>query len=179
MDDQIPEVTQMRPRLSFKRMLGLFLLALIIIIGLGFLRQRVLAPQVASISGEVIKREAQKVTVPIMIDTAGQTINAAEVFLKFDPAQMKVDSISVDGSIFSIQVKNQPAFSNTTGTISFAGGLPTPGFKGKGKIGSVILSVESPRKVSLTFLTNTQALLNDGLGTAIPLQLSPIEVDIQ
>ncbi len=83
-----------------------------------------------------------------------------------------------DGSFFTLWVKDQPAFSNSTGDISFAGGVTNPGFTGQGKVGSVILTANKALKTQLTFEPNTTVLLNDGLGTAIPLHLKPIEVSI-
>ncbi len=120
-----------------------------------------------------------RLTLPIVIDTAGQTINAAEIYLKFDPKVVQVDSISKDQTFFTIWVPNEPKFSNTSGDISFVGGIFNPGFRGQGKVGSVTLVAKKPLKTKLTFTGNTAVKLNDGLGTSIPLQLKPIEVDIK
>ena len=159
--------------------LWLVLLIVIVAAVLIFGRGKTSVPK-ASISAPTVKSTAgHQTTVPIEIDTGGRTINAAEVYLKFDPKLIQIESASVEGSVFTIQITGQPKFSNETGEISFAGGVPNPGFKGKGKIGSVTLKASTPAKTQLIFDSKTQALLNDGLGTAIPLQLQPVEVEIK
>lgn len=150
------------------------------IIGFIALREQAAAPPSATILSGTPETVANRtITVPIEVDTAGQTINVAEVYLKFDPNLIQVQSVSKDSSIFNIWIPNQPAFDNTKGEISFAAGLPNPGYKGKGKIGSVTLSAKTPVTTKLIFDMRTQALLNDGQGTVLPLKLQPIEVVIK
>ncbi len=135
--------------------------------------------------GEIIIDIPQKVTlnqetsVPIYIDTHGVVVNAAEVHLKFDPQVLQVKSVSKEGSFFTLWITDYPKFSNDNGTVSFAGGLPSPGIKGKSKIGSLTLLIKKPGLTSLIFLPTTRVLLNDGHGTALPLKLSPIRIQGQ
>jgi hypothetical protein len=119
-----------------------------------------------------------QVSVAVYINTAGQNINAAQVYLKFDPSIARVVAVKKTNSIFGLWIKNEPNFSNSDGTISFAGGMFPPGFTGSGQIGSVIMSAKSATKLELSFTSQTQALLDDGQGTPIKLQLQPIEVSI-
>ena len=121
----------------------------------------------------------QEVTAPIYIDTHGAVINAAEVHLEFDPQALQVKSVSKEGSFFTLWITDYPKFSNDNGTISFTGGLPTPGFKGKGKVGSFTFVINKSGLTPLTFLSTTRVLLNDGHGTALPLKLSPIKIQGQ
>ncbi|HUC20751.1 MAG TPA: cohesin domain-containing protein, partial [Candidatus Polarisedimenticolaceae bacterium] len=116
--------------------------------------------------------------VPIEIDTGGRTINAAEIKLTFDPRVIEVVSVSKEKSFFKIWITNQPSFSNAKGTISFAGGIFTPGFSGKGQVGAVTLKSKRALTSELKFGSGTQVLLNDGKGTAVPLELSPIKIKI-
>lgn len=118
----------------------------------------------------------KQVTVPLFIDTLQDTMNAAEVYITFNPAQIKVDSVSRDGSIFKIWIKDQPSFSNEKGEINFAGGLPKPGFKGVGQIGTVTLTLLQKTSAQLTFTEKTRILKNDGLGTFVPLRLDPVTI---
>lgn len=164
-----------------RRWIVLALLGIAIGIGGMWFWQKARQPEVASISlPEVPSLPAgAKQILPIEIDTAGQTINAAEVYINFDPAIIQVESVSTEGSVFTIQIKDQPAFSNERGQISFAGGLPTPGFKGKGKIGTVTIIGKRSGQTELNFDHRTQMLLNDGLGTAVPLRLDPVKIGIK
>lgn len=111
---------------------------------------------------------------PVFIDTHTDTINAAEVYLTFDPTAFRVESVSKDNSFFKIWIDKQPAFSNEAGTISFAGGLPTPGFQGRGQVGVITLLPLKKGSVTLTFDPKTRILKNDGSGTTVPLLMPPI-----
>ena len=158
--------------------LWLAILAVAVIGGI-IIFSRKSSPKEASIGAPMpVAETGHRVKLPIVINTAGQTINAAQIYLKFDPKVVQVESVSKEGSFFTLWVTDQPKFDNKSGHISFAGGIFTPGFHGQGQVGSVTLVAKSATKSQLTF-TNTQVLLNDGQGTAVPLKLDPIQVNIQ
>lgn len=118
----------------------------------------------------------QQVEVPIFIDTQGRNINAAEVYLNVDPTKVRIDGVTKNNSFFTLWVKDQPSFSTADGTVSFAGGLPTPGFSGRGQIGTVKLTILSSGNRRLRIDPKTRILLNDGKGTSIPLLMDPITI---
>lgn len=106
----------------------------------------------------------QMFTVQVVLNTAGQKVNAAEGTLSFSPKELSVVSIT-KGSLFNLWTA-EPSFSNTAGTISFSGGNPS-GYSGSG--GAVI---------SITFRTlgsgtsrvsfqNGAVLAADGRGTNV------------
>lgn len=162
--------------LSKYKVRSLFYVGLIGIIGIVYWYVKQPAP--AEIETRVPKQVAveQLISIPISIDTKGRTINAAEIYLTFDPSLIKIESVSKEGSFFQLWIKDEPRFSNEKGEVSFAGGLPTPGFKGKGQVGLVTLRLLEAQETKLTFESKTRILLNDGLGTAIPLNLEPIVI---
>lgn len=105
--------------------------------------------------------------VSIMVNTGGKSINAAKVDIKFPANKMQVVNPSAGTSFISIWV-NQPAFSNTAGTISFQGGLPNPGIKtDAGIISTITFRATAPGAAKMVFLDTSQILLNDGQGTDI------------
>lgn len=118
------------------------------------------------------------VDIDINIDTHNSTINAAEVYLTFDPVYLEIQVVEKSDSIFPIWL-GEPRFSNLEGTASFAGGLPTPGFKGRGKMGIIKAKLIKSGKTEISFSKKSRMLLNDGEGTAVPLQLGPIQLNIQ
>lgn len=124
-------------------------------------------------------RVEEEIDIPINIDTANQNINAAEVYLRFDPADLEVLSVSKDNSFFSLWIKDQPAFSNERGEISFAGGLPNPGFSGRGQIGSIKVKTKRKGSILIEFDQKSRTLLSDGLGTEIKLHLDPINFKVE
>src|SRR3990167_8595984 len=64
--------------------------------------------------------------VNVLVNTQGKVINNADAVIRFPANILEAVSISKTGSIFSLWVE-EPAFSNSAGTISLNGGLPTPG----------------------------------------------------
>lgn len=105
--------------------------------------------------------------VSIIVNTGGKSINAAKVDIKFPANKLQVVNPSAGTSFISIWV-NQPAFSNTAGTINFQGGLPTPGIKtDAGIISTITFRATSPGPAKLSFVDTSQILLNDGQGTDI------------
>lgn len=121
----------------------------------------------------------QKMKLPIFIDTAGLTINAAEVYLKYDPTALKVETVSKENSFFQLWITGEPKFSNDNGEISFAGGLPKPGFQGRGQVGEVVITPLKNGVQTLSFDQKSRILLNDGVGTESPLRLEPIKIKVK
>lgn len=116
--------------------------------------------------------------IDVSIDTKNFTINAAEAYLNFDPKYLEVLSVNTTGSVFKIWIEGEPKFSNSDGTISFAGGLPTPGFKGVDKMGTIKVKFIKKGKTEISFTDKSRMLLNDGEGTEIPLKMEPIQIKI-
>jgi len=130
--------------------------------------------------------------VSVKIDTAqGENINAIEAYIKFPPSLLKVIDVSSGSSILTSIIS--PQIDKEKGIISFAGIIPG-GYSGPvlGDLGesnllekiifqvrSDVKSVNKRKKSALvTFLDNSQILLNDGKGTAALLKKKGIVVDI-
>ncbi len=104
-------------------------------------------------------------SVKVAVNTAGQSINAAEGTLRFNPKEVTVVSIDRSSSIFNLWV-TEPTFSNSAGTISFSGGLPS-GFKGAaGTVFTITLRSVSAATARVSF-TGGSVLANDGRGTNV------------
>ena len=106
-------------------------------------------------------------SVAVKINTNGGAINATEAYLTFDKTKFTVSSLDTSSSIFTAWPKLE--FSNTNGTIHFAGGLPSPGFTGAS--GSVLIINFKGIALgtgAVTFdsgVNKPSVLLNDGIGT--------------
>lgn len=109
-------------------------------------------------------------TADVRINTGGLAINAAEGTITFEPAKIRVVSVSKSGSIFNLWT-TEPTFSNTRGTINFGGGVANPGFSGADgviiKINFRAISVTTDGSSSDVVLTSGAVLANDGLGTNV------------
>ena len=105
-------------------------------------------------------------TTSVFVNTQEDTINNVDAVLNFPTELLDVVSVSKSGSIFSLWVE-EPAFSNSAGTITFNGGLPTPGFNGKaGKIVNIVFRVKNAGAASLIF-SSAAVRANDGFGTDV------------
>ena len=122
---------------------------------------------------------SEEQVIPIIIDTNGTAINAAEVYLKYNPDLVEVISVSKENSFFTLWITDSPTFSNEKGEISFAGGLPTPGFNGKGQIGSIKIKAKKLGQITFEFDSKTRALKNDGVGSQLNLKLAPLILKVK
>jgi hypothetical protein len=107
------------------------------------------------------------VDVSFIVDTGGQSINAVEANILFPADKLQVVNPVASTSFISLWV-TAPTYSNTDGTISFQGGLPSPGIKTSGGvISTVTFRVKSAGKATIRFAASSRVLLNDGAGTNI------------
>ena len=116
--------------------------------------------------------------VEIKIDTENQCINAVGVDLSFSQNILRAIDFSQGESIITLWTET-PQINQETGEISFSGGIPggycgrIPGDPGESNLlGKIIFRVPGMMVVQpgiplaqISFLENSQVLLNDGLGT--------------
>lgn len=104
-------------------------------------------------------------SVNVLVNTSGQSINAAEGSLSFNPRELSVVSVNRSSSIFNLWV-TEPTYSNAAGTINFSGGSPS-GFSGSaGNIMSVTFRAAGAGTARVSF-KNGSVLANDGKGTNV------------
>ena len=104
-------------------------------------------------------------TVRVVVNTDGKPVNAAEGTLKFNPQELTVVSVDKSNSIFNLWV-TEPTFSNSAGTITFSGGMPS-GYTGSaGTIFNVTFRTTSASTARVS-MTSGSVLANDGMGTNV------------
>ncbi|MFA5134215.1 MAG: carboxypeptidase regulatory-like domain-containing protein [Patescibacteria group bacterium] len=104
-------------------------------------------------------------SVTVAVDTGGVAINSAQATVSFPNDILEITSVGQAG-IFTLWPIS-PTYSNATGTVSFAGGVPNPGYTGSG---GTIITVTFATKVAGTAtvtMGSASILANDGLGTNI------------
>ncbi len=102
----------------------------------------------------------------VSINTQSLYINNAEGTISFPQSVVDVVSIDTTNSIFGLWVE-QPSFSNTTGTITFNGGIANPGYNStNGEVFSVIVRAKKAGSASFLF-ASASVRANDGLGTDV------------
>ena len=91
------------------------------------------------------------ISTSVFVNTEGVAINNADAVINFPTDLLEVISVNKSGSIFSLWVE-EPSFSNSAGTISFNGGLPTPGVTGTaGEALNTVFRVSSAGSASVVF----------------------------
>lgn len=106
----------------------------------------------------------QSFTVQIRLNSEGETINAAEGSLRFNPSEVSVLGIS-KGSMFSLW-SAEPTYSNSDGTIEFSGGTPSGYTGSNGVVMTVTMQTKSAGSPKLKF-TDGAVLAADGRGTNV------------
>ncbi len=104
-------------------------------------------------------------TVRVLANTGGNAINAAEGLISFNNQELQVTSVSNAGSIFNLWV-TEPEFSNTQGTITFAGGSPKGYTGSNGQIFSITFRALTEGISNVTFTSGVMSAA-DGRGTNI------------
>lgn len=104
-------------------------------------------------------------TVSVIVRSPDQALNASQGKVSFPVDKLQVTSVS-KGSLFTYWT-SEPAYSNSNGTVTFGGGLPTPGYKGSGRtVLTITFRAKAVGKATVTYGSGT-ILANDGLGTNI------------
>jgi len=105
--------------------------------------------------------------VSIFVNTGGNNVNAVEVDLKFDQRKLQIASPTAGRSFIAVWI-SQPTFSNTEGTATFQGGVPSPGINtSSGLVSTITFRAINPGEAVVSILDSSQVLLDDGKGTNI------------
>ncbi len=105
-------------------------------------------------------------SVSAYVSSADTAANAFQATINFPQDKLQLTSLSKSGSIISLWVQ-EPSYSNSDGTASFAGVVPNPGYTGSGgRIITLTFKVKSAGNAQLSF-SDGSVLANDGQGTNI------------
>ena len=103
--------------------------------------------------------------VRVELNTQGQSVNAADGTISFNPRELSVVSVNRASSIFNLWVA-EPSFSNSEGTISFSGGSPAGYTGSRGNIMNITFRALGSGSARVNFTTGS-VLANDGRGSNI------------
>lgn len=105
----------------------------------------------------------------ISLDTQGESVNAVEIHLVFDPADFSIQDVTSGGSVVNLWVE-QPIFSNDAGTLDLSGIVPGGLNANEGDV--INFSLVPKRDAAKGFaVTSAKVLLNDGKGTPAALSV--------
>ncbi len=117
-------------------------------------------PSSASVSS------GETISIAVSVSSTDQAMNATEGVITFPPNLLQVVSVSKSGSIVGLWVQ-EPAYSNTVGTVNFEGIALNPGFQGSnGTILTIVFRARAEGSAPLS-IADASVLANDGNGTEI------------
>lgn len=105
--------------------------------------------------------------VSILLNTGRNNINAIKVNLEFDHKKLQVVNPATGKSFVSIWAV-PPFYSNAEGSLSFQGGIPSPGINvSSGSALTITFRAIEPGETTINFLDSSKVLLDNGKGTDI------------
>ncbi len=157
---------------------NILILTLFLLGGIWFWPQITLAADLRVVTDHSTYEVGDTIVANIILSSASQSANAVSGILNFPTDYLQVNSLSKIGSVINLWVQ-EPAFSNTSGRVSFEGAILNPGFTGgSGRVLTVSFRARQAGKVNLSFSTGS-ILANDGEGTSILRTLGRTSFTIQ
>lgn len=100
------------------------------------------------------------------VNSQGTAVNAIEGQLSFNPAIIRVLSVTSPGSIFNLNVQ-EPEYSNDAGTVRWTGVILNPGYTGaSGNLITVTFRAIAQGEARVSYASGA-VLANDGQGTNV------------
>ncbi|HEX5429459.1 MAG TPA: cohesin domain-containing protein [Patescibacteria group bacterium] len=158
-----------------KKLSKVFILTAILVISGSF---AFLRPEVAHASSAIISLSPTSGSfvvdstfdVSVFLDTAGQSVNAVDLNIKFPADRLQLVSSSTGKSIIGIWA-TLPKFNNQTGEITLTGGMPDGITASHGLITTLTFRAKSVGS-AVVKISDSKVLGNDGSGTEIPVSSS-------
>jgi hypothetical protein len=156
----------------------LLLLALTVVTLLPFVAARAAGGAELSLSASnTLVSVGEPVVVYVRASTGGQTVNAIEGEIAYNPADFSVENISIEGSILSTW-STAPSYDSATGLIHFSGWADAAYTGSGGLLATVTLLPLRVGQSSLDF--NSGAMLaTDGKGSNIITGMKSLALRIQ
>ena len=104
-------------------------------------------------------------SVSVKVNSAGSTINVVDTNVVYPTDLLEVKSVSKGGSVLRLWTK-EPAFSNSSGIVSFSGGVTAPGFTGTGTCLVINFIAKKEGQAQVNF-SGGVVLAADGKGTNV------------
>ena len=107
----------------------------------------------------------------VRVNTYGNSINAVSANVLFSNDTLNLLSVSKTPSIVKFWVED-PSYSNSSGSATFQGVIPNPGYLGNGgQIVTLVFRAKAVGPASLS-ISSGSVLANDGQGTEIGSQFT-------
>lgn len=107
----------------------------------------------------------------VFLDSKGNSVNAVDLEMNFDPKKVQIVKPSGGKSIFGIWIE-PPTYDNKTGKLKMSGVIPEGIVASSGLLASVSFKVIETGESSVRVSDESSVYLNDGSGTEKPLPTS-------
>ncbi|MEW5805369.1 MAG: cohesin domain-containing protein [Patescibacteria group bacterium] len=106
--------------------------------------------------------------IKILASSGGETVNAFEINLDFDPEIINLKEIKTENSICTDQLFLEKTIDNQKGKIRISCIIPNPGFnQNQGELASLVIKPIKQGTYELKITEESRVLANDGLGTDV------------
>lgn len=137
---------------------------------------------ISNVDGVIIISAEEKVAlnqpfdVSVEIDTLGNKVNAAGIYLRFDPKKLQL--LDIDTKQSFCQFYPEKKFDNNLGTVSLACGSPHPGLQGTSTMLQLKFLPILVGSTTIRITEKSQMLASDGKGTNILSKYPQVTVNI-
>lgn len=116
---------------------------------------------------DIIKKNSVN-TAAVSVDSGGETINAIDAVIQYDPGSIKVKDIIMTRSICGEAFVIKKEIDNKLGKLEVSCVIPNPGAMGRDIIlTDVVFEAIKESRVNFEFSPETRVLANDGLATDV------------
>ena len=150
------------------------LITIILVSGVFFIASQVRAAQISFETPVTTAAVGDTIIFHVRLNTEGASVNAVDLGI-FYPKVLAVDNISKSGSFVQIWVK-EPSY--TGDAIFLSGGLPGGINSGDAVVATITFEAKSVGDGALGLSPASSVLLNDGLGTSVPISLQTPTIHI-
>ena len=119
----------------------------------------------------------RKFKVNIVMDTFGNSVNAVQSYLEFDPKVLEIISTTTEQSFCKFYPENN--YNNEKGQIKLSCGTPYPGFRGVNTLEVIEFSAKAIQTTTLKLTADSMVLANDGKGTNLLKDIPSAEIKIK
>lgn len=129
------------------------------------------------VAPEEVMGVGKKFTVKIVMDTKGNSVNAVQSYLAFDPKILEVSKTDTEQSFCKFYPENN--YSNDTGLIKLSCGSPYPGFRGTNTVQEIEFYPKAIKDADIFLTGESMVLANDGKGTNLLSDLPQASIKIK
>lgn len=117
------------------------------------------------------------ITVKIMLDTMGNSVNAVQSYLQFDPKVLEITKSDTEQSFCKFYPENN--YDNDKGLVKLSCGSPYPGFRGQNTLQEIEFITKAIKTTTISLTDKSMVLANDGKGTNLLKDLPSAEIKIK